>query len=63
MKIIEIGVINGTKYEPHAVITVVERCVNEILKKADGKLAEIEIATSVHQQDKDGLTIRVIGWG
>ena len=63
MKTTAIGIITGTEYSTHAIITVIEQNVNDILKRSNGKLDRIEIATSIHQQDYDALTIRVIGWG
>ena len=63
MKTTAIGVLPSgekTEWEPREITTIIEKCVNEILDKHHIK--RIEIATSLHQQDYDALTIRVIGW-
>ncbi len=63
IKIIAIREIKGKGIRTDRVITKIESCVNEILNKADGIIEKIEIATSLHQQNYDALTIRVVAIG
>jgi len=60
-KIVAIGDIVGKTYEPSAVMCLIEKGINEILDRTDGRLKTIKINSSIHARDYDALTIRIVG--
>ena len=59
-KLLSIFEIKGLKPDSYKIVYGIEHCINEILDKTDKPLKKIKINTSIHQQDYDALTIRVI---
>jgi len=60
-KIVAVGDIVGKTYEPSIIMNYIEKGVNEILKKTNGRLRTIKINSSLHMRDYDALTIRIVG--